>query len=88
MSYFLTTPNDSYFILKYRVERNVLLAWPMNNEEKKKAIETGKIKGKIHDDNGGTVARFTDTTQNLAKFVAAADSSLFSDKPLRFERVR
>ena len=35
-----------------------------------------------------TRVRFTDTTENLAKFVAAASDGLFADEPLRFERVR
>jgi hypothetical protein len=62
-----------------------LFAWPMNNETKKKAIKAGTIKGEITSD--GAPAKFTDTTQNLARFVAAAGEDLFSNEPLRFERV-
>ncbi len=55
----------SYLLVKYRVDRDALLLWPMDNEAKKKAIEAGKIKGVIKD---ATYVRFTDTTENLVKF--------------------
>lgn len=79
---------DSYFLLKYRVEGDTVLVWPMNPDAKKKAIEAGKIKGEITKGKDGTRIRFTDTPEHLAQFVAAAGASLFSDKPLRFERIR
>lgn len=79
---------DSYFLLKYRVEGDTVLVWPMNWDAKEKAIQAGKIKGEIKRDKDGTRIRFTDTPEHLAQFVAAADASLFSDKPLRFERIR
>lgn len=79
---------DSYFILKYRVEDGALLAWHIDYDAKKEAIEAGKIKGEIKQADDGGVRRFTDTSQNLAKFVASAPKGLFSETPLRFERVR
>ena len=60
----------------------------LDKEAKKKAIEGGKIKGEIKEGNVVTRIRFTDTTQKLAQFVAAAGDGLFSNEPLRFERVR
>lgn len=75
----------SYILPKYRVEDDALLVWGTDMEAKKKAIEGGKIKGEIR---LGGFARFTDTTQNLAQFVAAAGDELFSDEPLRMERVQ
>ena len=79
---------DSYILVKYRVEDDGLLLWAMNKEAKKKAIQDGKIKGEIKEGDGGTRIRFTDTTENLAKFVAAAGDGLFADEPLRFKLVR
>ena len=79
---------DSYILVKYRVEDDGLLLWATNKDAKKKAIQDGKIKGEIKEGDGGTRIRFTDTTENLAKFVAAAGDGLFVDEPLRFERVQ
>lgn len=80
---------DAYFILKYRFEDGVLLVWPMDNEAKKKAVEGGEIKGGVKKTNGGgEFMKFTDTTHNLAQFVAASKDELFAKEPLRFERVK
>jgi hypothetical protein len=79
---------DSYILVKYRVEDDALLLWATNKDAKKKAIQGGKIKGEIKEGDGGTRIRFTDTTENLAKFVAAAGDALFADESLRFKRVR
>lgn len=79
---------NSYSLLKYRVEGNALLIWPMNRDAKEKAIQAGKIKGEIKRDKDAPRIRFTDTPEHLAQFVAATDASLFSDKPLRLERIR
>jgi len=78
---------DSYILLKYRVENDALLLWAMDKEAKKKAIQDGKIKGEIKEKFGGSV-RFTDTTEDLAEFVAAAGDGLFVDKPTQLEQVR
>ena len=76
---------ESYILLRYRVDGDALLVWAMNNKAKSEAIEGGRIKGEIKD---ATFVRFTDTTENLAQFVVAAGDELFSDDPLRLERVR
>ena len=56
---------------------------------KKRAVEAGKIKGVIEkDQDGNPRASFTDTTENLAKFVAEAGDGLFSTDMLRLERVK
>ena len=78
---------ESYTVLRYRVDGDVLLVWAMNNKAKRKAIEGGKIKGEIKED-GRTRTRFTDTTQNLAQFVATAGNVLFFGEPLRLKRVK
>ncbi|MDY0167627.1 MAG: hypothetical protein RBS80_13855 [Thermoguttaceae bacterium] len=79
---------DSYILAKYQVEDDGLLLWAMDKEAKKKAIQDGKIKGEIKQGDNRTRVRFTDTTENLAEFVAAAGDELFVDKPARLERVR
>jgi hypothetical protein len=79
---------ESYFILKYRVEGDVLLVWPIEPDTKKKAIKAGTIKGEIKNANGGRSVRFTDTTENLARFVAESEDELFAKEPLRFQRVK
>jgi len=79
---------NSYILVKYRIEDDGLLLWAMDKEAKKKAIQDGKIKDEIKEGDGGTRIRFTDTTENLAKFVAAAGDGLFAAEPLRFKRVR
>lgn len=78
---------DSYFLLRYRVEGNTVLAWVMEPEAKQKAIEAGQIKGEIKED-GGKRIRFTDTAENVAQLVADMGDTLFIDEPLRFERGR
>ena len=61
----------------------------MDGEAKKRAVDAGKIKGVIEkDQDGNTRVHFTDTTENLAKFVADSGDSLFSKDVLRLERVK
>lgn len=78
---------DAYFILKYRVEGDVLLLWPMDREAKRRAIEAGSIKGEIKE---GLVprVRFTDASENLRQLLAAEGDKLFANEPLRMQRVR
>jgi hypothetical protein len=80
---------ELYSILKYRVEGDTLLLWQMAEDAKKQAIISGKIKGQVpgKDEKGG-MSCFTDTTENLARFVAAAGDSLFEKEPKRLERVK
>jgi hypothetical protein len=74
----------SYLILKYQVDGNNLLVWGMDGEAKKRAIESGKIKGELIESE----FRFTDTSENLARFVVEAGDSLWNTKkPVRLERV-
>ncbi len=72
--------NNGFFLFKYKVEGDALLLWQMDGDAKKKAIQGGKIKG----DNIG----FTDTTENVARFIAAAGDDLFKKKVIRLERVK
>jgi len=79
---------DSYFICKYQVDGDKLLIWFMDRDAKKRAIETGRIKGVIEKRKFATTVKFTDTTENLARFVAQESDSLFSKEPIRLERVK
>ncbi len=77
---------NSYFFLKYQLEGDKLTVWNINDDAKRQAIESGKVKGEIDPKNKSS--RFTDTTENLARFVAEAGDGLFSKTPwLRLERV-
>jgi hypothetical protein len=76
---------DSYILLRYRVDGDALLVLGMNDAAKRKAIAGGKIKGV---DKGREGVTFTDTTENLAQFVAATGDDLFSKDVVRLERVK
>ncbi len=78
-----------YLILRYQITGDVLTLQWTDQEAKKQAIEAGKIKGMIEkDQDRNTRVHFTDTTENLAKFVAEAGDTLFSKDVLRLERVK
>ena len=81
---------DEYLLMKYQVDGDTLLLWGMDENAVKRAIEGGKVKGTIQEgkDKTGPIATFTDTTENLARFVAAAGDDLFSKDALRLERVK
>ena len=78
-----------YSIFRYQVAGDTLTVQWMDGDAKKRAIEAGKIKGKIEkDQDGNDRAHFTDTIENLAKFVAEAGEDLFSKDAVRMERVK
>ncbi|MGA2068879.1 MAG: hypothetical protein ABSG86_28190 [Thermoguttaceae bacterium] len=80
---------ESYSIFKYRIEGDTALVWGMDEHAIRRAIEAGKIKGETEkSDAGDGSVRFTDTTENVARFVAAAGDGLFEKQPLRLERVK
>lgn len=78
-----------YSIFRYRVTAETLTVQWMDGDAKRRAVEAGKIKGQIEKDQDGTArAHFTDTAENLAKFVAGAGDGLFSKDVLKLERVK
>lgn len=80
---------NAYLILRYQVTGDRLTIQWMDGDAKKRAVEAGKIKGKIEKDQDGNArAMFTDTTENLAKLVAEAGDDLFSKDVLKLERVK
>ncbi len=76
---------ESYLIFKYQVDGDKLTVWVMDGDAKKRAIESGKIKGAVERNKP---VRFTDTMENVARFVAQSGDSLFTNEPLRLERVK
>lgn len=79
-----------YTIGKYEVKDNTLTYWPMDDAAKRKAIEAGKIQGKIdvRKDSSFVPIYFTDTTENIAKFLAdPANANLFEKKET-YQRVK
>ena len=78
-----------YVLLRYQITGDTLSIQWMDSDAKKRAIEAGKIKGVIEkDQDRNTRVHFTDTTENLAKFVAEAGDTLFSKDVLRLERMK
>lgn len=74
-----------YTFIRYQIDGGKLVMWVIDEDAKERAIKSGKIKGLIGRDS---IATFTDTTENVAHFVAEAGDSLFNTKePLHLERV-
>ncbi len=79
---------DGYKLLRYQIDGDKLVIWQMNEGAVKEAIKGGKVKGITVDDPEKS-AKFTDATENVARFVVAAGDSLWNTKnPTRFERVK
>jgi hypothetical protein len=74
-----------YSFVKYQLVGNDLTVFLMDDPAKAKAIKDGKIKGEKH---GNDLAMFTDSTENVARFIAAADAGLWNTaEAVSFERV-
>lgn len=79
----------AFLILRYQVTGDTLTVRWMDGDAKKGAVEAGKIKGKIEkDQDGNDRVHFTDTTENLTKFITAAGDDLFFKDVLKLERVK
>ena len=63
---------QSYMLYQYKFDGGRLVMYGIDGNTMKKAIKDGKVKGTIEDNS----ARFTDTTENLARFVKEAGDSL------------
>jgi hypothetical protein len=78
-----------YSIFQYQLTGDTLSVRWMDGDAKNRAIEAGKIKGKIEKDNdGNSRGHFTDTTENLTKFIIEAGDDLFSTDALKLERMK
>jgi len=79
----------AYSIFRYQVTGDKMTVQWMDGDAKKRAIEAGKIKGKIEkDQDGNDRAHFTDTAENLNTFIAKAGDDLFSKDVLKLERMK
>jgi hypothetical protein len=61
---------DGYFIYKYEITGDKLALAGMDSKQKAAAVKAGKLKGTSEGDN----LRFTDTTENLVRFLASGDA--------------
>ena len=74
-----------FFIVKYQIQGDTLTVWGIDADAKGKAIEAGKIKGTVEKNT----KMFTDTSEKLAAFLSAPENTkLFTEKPVRYERVK
>ena len=76
---------NSYMLVKYQFDGDKLVVWTMDEHAKAKAIENGEVTGLPSriDPNSS----FTDTTENVARFVKEAGDSLWTKEPVQFERM-
>jgi len=80
---------NEYLIFRYQAAENELTVRALDGEAKKRAIEAGKIGGTMERNDQGQVSKFyfTDTSENLARFVQEAGDELFSHDAVRLQRV-
>ena len=78
-----------YSFARYEVNwAGDLRVWMANSEAFAQAINSGKLRGTVKHQKTGDDVMLTDSTENLAAFVAAGDpGTLFSGKPLVFYRL-
>ncbi|MGO9113723.1 MAG: hypothetical protein ACLP9L_31205 [Thermoguttaceae bacterium] len=79
-----TVETDSYTFYKYEFDGDKLLLYAIDEEAKQKAIKSGKVRGKVENNS----AKFTDSTEHVARLVAGAGNGLWdAKKPIELERV-
>jgi hypothetical protein len=79
---------ESYYIAKYQIEGDTLTLESPNYKVLQKAIQIGKIKGHIQENDIDDVAVLTDTSEDLARFLTDSENAkLFSDKT-SYQRVK
>jgi hypothetical protein len=76
---------DCYTLVKYELAGDKLTVWAIDETAKEQAIKTGKIKGVVVENS---TAKFSDTSEAVARFVTQAGDSLWNLKePGRLQRV-
>jgi len=80
---------ENYSFARYELNwRGDLHLWLLDTNSVAAAIKSGKLRGKVRTNQFGTDVLLTDTTANLAAFVAASDpAKLFGKKPMVFRRL-
>lgn len=80
---------DSYSIFKYKLDGDTLLVWFMDGDAKKRVIAAGAINGVVEKQGRfGVTVKFTDTMENLVRFVTQEGDDLFVKEPVRLQRVK
>ena len=74
---------DNYTLYRYEFEGDNLLLYGIDEQAKQKAIESGKITGTVENNS----AKFTDTSENVARLVKDAGDGLWTKEPGRLERM-
>ncbi len=79
----------TYSFARYEVTwRGDLRIWLANESAFVAAVKAGKLRGKVTSSKFGDSVTLTDTTANLAAFIAAGDASqLFETEPMSFRRL-
>ena len=79
----------TFSFARYEVNwRGDLRIWLANEGAFAAAVKSGKLRGKVTSSKFGDSVTLTDTTANLAAFIAAGDPRpLFSDEPMMFRRL-
>ena len=67
----------SYTFVKYQLDGDTLEVWLIDEAAKEQAIKSGKVKG-VNPWN--SVASFTDTTENVGRFITDAGDSMWETK--------
>jgi len=76
---------ESYTFVKYQVDGDKVRMWLTDDDAKKAAIQSGKLKGVVE---ANKPSKLTDSTENVARFVVEADEGLFKSQELfQFERI-
>jgi hypothetical protein len=70
--------------LKYQLDGDKLVLWVIDSYAMEQAIKRGKIQGVIEK----ALPKFTDSTENVARFVAEAGDGLWdNEESMRLERL-
>jgi len=77
---------EGYWFVKYRIKGDSLDVWTMNSDAKRKAIQSGKIKGTVKENT----SMLTDTPENLASLLSSEEGAkLFAEgQTIHDERVK
>ena len=74
---------DNYTLYRYKFDGDKLVVYGIDAEAKTKAIKSGKVTGTVENNS----AKFTDTTENVARLVMEAGDSLWTKEPGQLERM-
>jgi len=89
-------PLKGYYIVRYSISsRQVLSMWPLSNEAAAEAVQDGKLKGIIHNQDLPEISAHSDvdvtlqdTSANLVRFIQSHDlDDVFDDKMNPLKRV-